>query len=245
MKFLCIDWGNTQVKAALFSTEGRLTNRWQFENFPSADDLSAKLHEPPAAIILCATGDVPEEIITYLQDLAFFMNLRGDTRTPLINAYFSQETLGPDRLAAAVAIQHQYPDKNSLVICAGTCITYNFVSNQNTFRGGAIAPGVQMRLNAMHQFTAKLPEVDAYGYTLLLGYDTETCMRSGALLGAAYEIDGTVAAYASQYPDFNAVLTGGDAPLLARHLKSGIFADPDLILKGLYLILKQHATAIR
>lgn len=245
MKFLCIDWGNTQVKAALFSPEGSLSNRWHFDEPPAIDDLAARLQEAPAGIILCATGDVPEEITEWLQQQAFFLNLKGDTRTPLINAYLSQETLGPDRLAAAVAMQQQHPEKNNLVICAGTCITYSFISNQNTFRGGAISPGVQMRLNAMHTFTAHLPQIDAYGYTLLLGYDTETCMRSGAVLGAASEIEATVAAYQAQYPDFNAVLTGGDAPLLARHLKSGIFADPDLILKGLYLILKQYAPTTR
>lgn len=245
MKFLCIDWGNTQVKAALFTDDGQLSNRWQFDTPPSPEDLSARLREAPAAIILSATGEVPEATRTWLQEQAFFLNLTGNTRTPLINAYYSQDTLGPDRLAAAVAMQHQYPEGNNLVICAGTCITYNFVSHQNTFRGGAIAPGVQMRLDAMHQFTARLPQVDAYGYTLLLGYDTETCMRSGALMGAAFEIEATVAAYRAQYPLFNAVLTGGDAPLLARHLKSGIFADPDLILKGLYLILKQHAPTTR
>lgn len=245
MKFLCIDWGNTQVKTALFTLEGGLTHRWHYDTAPTPADFTPHLQQPLAGIILSAAGKVPEELIAWLKEQAFFLQLEGNTRTPLINAYYSPETLGPDRLAAAVALQHQYPDKNNLAICAGTCITYNFTSHQNTFRGGAISPGVQMRLNAMHHFTARLPEVDAYGQTLLLGFDTETCMRSGALLGAAFEIEKTVEAYQNQYPEFNAVLTGGDAPLLARHIKSGIFADPDLILKGLYLILKQHAPATR
>jgi type III pantothenate kinase len=73
-----------------------------------------------------------------------------------------------------------------------------------------------------------------------LGYDTETCMRSGAIFGMAAEIDGMVAEYQKQYPDFNAILTGGDAPFFAAKLKSKIFADPDLLLRGLNLILNYN-----
>jgi len=242
MKVLCIDWGNTFVKTAVFEN-GSIARRRNFETLPSSEELT-ELMQPVSAIILSAAGQVPEELISRLQQHAFFLQLRGNTPVPLINAYYTQDTLGPDRLAAAVAMQQEYPDQNNLAICAGSCITFNFTSNQNAFRGGAISPGVQMRLNAMHHFTARLPEVDAYGYTLLLGYDTETCMRSGAVLGAAFEIEKTMEAYAAQYPHFNAVLTGGDAALLARHLKSRIFADPDLVLKGLYLILKHNAPSL-
>jgi type III pantothenate kinase len=102
-----------------------------------------------------------------------------------------------------------------------------------------------MRLRAMHEWTDKLPQVEAEGEVLLLGYDTATCMRSGAIYGMASEIDGMVNAFAAQYPDFNAVLTGGDAALLGNKLKSKIFADPDLLMKGLNLILKHNVPQLR
>src|SRR5690606_6676325 len=102
-----------------------------------------------------------------------------------------------------------------------------------------------MRLQSMHEHTDKLPEVPVAGELLLLGYDTATSIRSGAIYGMAAEIDGMIAAFAAQYPDFNAVLTGGDAPFFEDKLKSEIFADPDLSLKGLNLILKYNVPQIR
>ena len=110
------------------------------------------------------------------------------------------------------------------------------------FRGGAISPGLQMRLNAMHHFTGKLPQLNMDGELVLLGYDTASCMRSGAAFGAAFEMDAMIADYARQYPDFNAILTGGDAPFFATKIKSKIFADPDLLLKGLNLILNYNVS---
>ncbi len=92
----------------------------------------------------------------------------------------------------------------------------------------------------MHTLTDKLPEVKVEGDLALLGYDTDTCMRSGAVYGMAAEIDGMIKEYETQYPDFNAILTGGDAPFFAAKIKSKIFADPDLLLKGLNLILNHN-----
>jgi type III pantothenate kinase len=119
------------------------------------------------------------------------------------------------------------------------------VLKNRPFRGGAISPGLQMRLDAMHQLTDKLPEVSLDGELLLLGYDTSTCMRSGAVFGMTAEIDGMLESFSSQYPDFNAVLTGGDAPYFANKIKSKIFADPDLLMKGLNLILKHNVPQLR
>jgi type III pantothenate kinase len=93
-----------------------------------------------------------------------------------------------------------------------------------------------MRLKAMNHFTAKLPLVKADGNVPLIGYDTDTNLLSGAVLGLAKEIDGFIDAYKERYGNFNVVLTGGDIVHLAHHLKSKIFADPELIFKGLYAI---------
>jgi type III pantothenate kinase len=97
-----------------------------------------------------------------------------------------------------------------------------------------------MRFKALHQFTAKLPEVSADGETILLGYDTETCIRSGVILGIAAEVDGIINQYQTQYPELNVVLTGGDSTLFANRLKSKIFADAHFQFKGLYQILRHN-----
>ncbi len=114
--------------------------------------------------------------------------------------------------------------------------TYNFINKYHEFLGGAISPGMEMRLKAMHHFTAKLPLVQADSNVPLIGYDTTTNLLTGAVLGLAKEIDGFVDAYKEKYGNFNALLTGGDLVHLAPHLKNKIFADPDLIFKGLYAI---------
>jgi type III pantothenate kinase len=246
-KTLCIDWGNTRVKAAVFADGNTIAEKRDFaaSEASSAIDALIAAHKPASCILCSVTKDSIETERAMEQQFSNFLKLDGNFRLPIINAYSSPETLGPDRLALAVGAQAMYPDRNVLVVSLGTCITYNFVQKNKAFRGGAISPGLRMRLKSMHEFTDGLPEINPDGEVLLLGYDTETSMRSGAIYGMASEIDGMVAAFESQYPDFNAVLTGGDGPLLANKLKSKIFADPDLLLKGLNLILKHNVPQLQ
>ena len=75
----------------------------------------------------------------------------------------------------------------------------------------------------------------------LVGYDTESSIRSGAVNGVLHEINGGIQAYEDNFKDINVTITGGDAPLFAMKIKSKIFADPYLILKGLYLIYNYNA----
>lgn len=239
---LCIDWGNSSVKAAIFNDE-QIVESVTFSESEAEKVLSSLIaaHKPVKAILSSVVFH-PVGIEQMLRDqIKPFVKLDGNTSLPIINAYASSGTLGTDRVALATAAHMANPAKNNLVISLGTCITYNFVQKNRTFRGGAISPGLQMRLKAMTQFTDKLPEVSVDGELLLLGYDTETCMRSGAIFGMAAEIDGMIKEFENLYPDFNAVLTGGDAPFFAGKLKSKIFADPDMLMKGLNLILKYNA----
>jgi type III pantothenate kinase len=247
MIFLCIDWGNTLVKAAVMDNPDSFIAQETFEAAAAPERIAALLDtHRPGASILCSVVNHEEQIVTLLKERTHFFKLDSKTPLPIINAYHSPESLGADRLAAVVGVNASNPGKNNLVVVLGTCITYNFIAKNGAFRGGAISPGFQMRLDAMHQFTDGLPQVPQHGDTLLLGYDTETCMRSGAVFGIASEIDGMIAAFNKEYGnDFNAVLTGGDAPFFVRHIKSGIFADPQLILKGLYQILKHNARFLR
>lgn len=237
---LCIDWGNTQVKVGLFEA-GKLTASY---TYPSHDGLIRIIdlvdEHQPAYAILSSVSNKSGELESVLAGKVKKLVIMTDrTPLPIMNAY-SSDTVGVDRLAMAVGAYNEYSGKNNLVVCLGTCITYNFIQNNRTFRGGAISPGLNMRLKAMHEFADKLPEVGVDGDTLLLGYDTETCMRSGAVFGIMSEVDGMVNEFKSKYADFNAVLTGGDMTYFAGKLKCEIFADPDIILKGLNIILKHN-----
>ena len=243
---LCIDWGNTNVKAAVF-TNDKISNYFAIPQAEAKEKISSVvgLFNPDKAI-LCAVGDVKKDVDQFIGDrINSYIHMDGNTPLPIHNAYLSNDTVGPDRLALVAAAHAMEPDKNSLVISMGTCITYNFITRNKTFRGGAISPGMNMRLKAMHHFTHLLPEVEAEGDVLLLGYDTATCMRSGTVFGIVAEVDGILSQYESAYPDFNAILTGGDAPYFAGRLKNRIFADPDLLLKGLNLILNHNVPTPR
>jgi type III pantothenate kinase len=246
-KTVCIDWGNTLVKVAVFNEENKIVA--QIQSYPNdANDCIIGVVQSfkPSGVILCSVSKHSEDLEKMLKPVVdTFLHLDNGTHLPIMNAYSSPETLGADRLALAVGAWASFPNSNVLAICVGTCITYNIVLKNRPFRGGAISPGLQMRLDAMHEFTDKLPEVSIDGELLLLGYDTSTCMRSGAVFGMTAEIDGMLEAYSNQYSDFNAVLTGGDAPYFANKIKSKIFADPDLLMKGLNLILKHNVPQLR
>lgn len=237
---LCIDWGNTRVKAAIFQ-EDKLLQEYNFSEEEALTRIMGITEEfKPEAAILSSVANCPPELKVLLQEHTRLLLLNSQTPVPVINAYHSPETLGADRLALVVAANALHPDKNNLVISAGTAITYNFVHKNRAFRGGGISPGVDMRFRALHEFTDKLPLVPAEGDLVLLGYDTDSSIRSGVLMGIAAEMDGIINAYQEQYPDLNVVLTGGNAALFANKLKNRIFADSQLLLKGLNTILRHN-----
>lgn len=238
---LCIDWGNTNIKAAIFENDS-LAKSFVLSHDKAAEQVLniIETHKPERAIISSVTAESTDFTTVVASKIKSLIKLDGFTRVPINNAYGTPETLGPDRLAMVVGAHAAFPDKTNLVICLGTCITYNVVLKTRTFRGGSISPGMQMRLKAMHEYTNKLPEVSIDGDVVLMGYDTESGIRSGAIYGVACEIDGMIAAYEKTYPDFNVILTGGDAPYFVDKFKSQIFADPDILLKGLNVILKYN-----
>ena len=237
---LCLDFGNTNLKAALFLGD-KMTDKIIFTQEEAIFTIGKiiEMHKPQRAILSSNIAHSPE-IDILLESNTKFVILDSKTRLPFLNAYGSPETLGNDRLALVAALSKLYPKEDSIVISIGTCITYNFLAKNNAFRGGAISPGIELRLKAMHQFTDKLPLIQREGHLSVLGDDTETSIRSGAINGIAAEIDGMIARFESQYGRINAVLTGGDSPFFESRLKNKIFADTNFLFKGLYAILDQH-----
>jgi type III pantothenate kinase len=237
---ICVDLGNTNYKAAIFQGD-RLVESYLFK----PQEAIAKLKEliqlyNPQKSILSSVVNHEEGICQLLREHTKHIKLGLDTKLPFLNAYGSPETLGHDRLALVAGLSRQFSGENSLVISIGTCITYNFLAKNNAFRGGAISPGVEIRLRGMSDYTAKLPLISREGHVSLLGYDTETSLRSGVINGVASEIDGMIVRFEDQYGKINAVLTGGDAPFFVSRLKNKIFADTHFLFKGLYAILEHN-----
>ena len=191
--------------------------------------------KPRKSILSSVIGHDPE-IERLLESVTTFHKLTHRSRLPFTTPVGRPETIGADRLALAAAAVYFHPERNNLVIGSGTCITYNFINKFHEFLGGAISPGIEMRLRSLNQYTAKLPLVTADWNVPLIGYDTNTNILSGVIIGLANEIDGFVNDYEKRFGNFNVLLTGGDTGILASHLKKKIFADPELIFKGLYAI---------
>jgi type III pantothenate kinase len=232
---LCLDFGNTRMKAGLFAGN-KLQQFFIFHNDPiqELNDLLDEHKSEYAILSSVITHDPELESIlrrrTRLHVLSHVSNL------PFAIPVGKPETVGTDRLAIAAAAVHLFPRQHTLVIALGTCITYNFINRHHELIGGSISPGMDMRFRSMHEYTAKLPLIKGNWNVPLIGYDTVSNMQSGVILGMAKEIDGIINAYKERFANFNAVLTGGNLPFFESHLKNKIFADPDLIFKGLYAI---------
>lgn len=232
---LCFDFGNTRMKCGVF--KGRTLEEvfvLESDSDESLQKIVQKYH--PDKTILSSVINHNPGMERILSDVSKFHLLNHLSNIPLSSPVGKPETIGADRLALVMAAIDLFPGRNNLVIGLGTCITYNFINKKNEFLGGGISPGMEMRFRGLETFTAKLPYVTKDWNFPLVGYDTRTNILSGVLFGMAKEIDGTIDAYAEKYANFNVLLTGGDAPYFGYHLKNKIFADPNLIFKGLYAI---------
>lgn len=232
---LCFDFGNTRLKYAVFE-ESLLAAEAVLENDHPNGIAALIARYRPQYAILSSVVDHNREIETLLAEKTRFHKLSHLTRLPFTTPVGRPDTIGADRLALTAAAVTYFPGKNNLAIGLGTCITYNFVNKRHEFLGGGISPGMDMRFRSLQAFTAKLPLVKEDWNFPLVGYDTQTNILSGVILGMAKEIDGFIDAYAERYGNFNVLLTGGNSTYFAAHLKKQIFADPNLIFKGLYAI---------
>ena len=246
---LVLDLGNTALKYGVFGPEG----------LRESGVLAAPAHlgelwqrTQPEQAILSSVAD-QADTQPWLAELAATDGLRrilpfrpGFTSVPLRNAYATPQTLGADRLAAAVGAASLRPGQATLVLDAGTALKLDLITADGTYHGGSIAPGLRMRLQALHTFTGRLPllELPAPGAAVqLIGDSTASCLLSGVLRGTAAEVRGLVAEYQQQYPSLGVLLTGGDAPYLAAALTplaGRIFAVPELVLLGLDKILRYN-----
>jgi type III pantothenate kinase len=190
----------------------------------------------PAKSLLSSVIDHNASIENMLTAAGKFHRLDHRSKVPVTTPVGKPETIGADRLALVVAASDMFPAKNNLVIGLGTAITFNFINRKKEFLGGSISPGMEMRFKSLQAYTAKLPLVKKNWNFPLIGYDTKTNILSGVILGMAKEIDGIIDSYSEKYNNLNVLLTGGDSTYFAHHLKNKIFADLNLIFKGLYAI---------
>ena len=193
---LTLDIGNTAVKWAAFE---------EYTLLEQGYDLPTDKLTVAEGVLACASGTLPDTVY----DIPL---LTAETPLPIRLDYKTPQTLGPDRIAAACGAWSLHKGEACLVIDAGTCITVDFLSANGVYHGGAIMPGLDMSLNAMHDRTARLPLVslDGVDRAPALGRSTEECILAGTLGATMLALAGYVALYREKCGNLNVLLTGGD-----------------------------------
>ncbi|MCP4521484.1 MAG: type III pantothenate kinase [Cytophagales bacterium] len=232
---LVLDFGNTSIKVACFEQD-ELTDFFVcHELIPIYELVQNK--EPSQIIISSVTKQ-------HLPLLSFknVQVLNHDTPLPITNEYQTPKTLGVDRLAGVIGAMSLFPQTNCLVIDAGTCITYDFLTKDKKYLGGSISLGSQMRFKALHNFTNALPLEELDLDVDLIGTSTKTAIQSGVFHGMAHEINGVIQAYEKQFGKVQTIICGGDAKYFESMIKAPIFADSNLVLRGLHTILRYNVS---
>ena len=232
-KKLIIDIGNTLLKLAVFDDKTLLFKE-TFEQFePDTLIHFIEKNGPFHGIIQSSVVIHTPELEKIFSEAGKFIPLTAYTSIPVKNLYETPKTLGKDRIAAVTGAWSLFPGRNILIIDAGTCITYDFLTKEGEYLGGGISPGIRMRLKAMHTFTGKLPLIEPDDFDGLIGRSTRESLLSGTYNGVTTEITGLISLYRDKFDDIMVIITGGDHQILQKKLKINIFAVPELVLLGL------------
>ena len=234
---LIIDVGNTSVKAAVFENN-TLIDLVFFDQSSLLSEIKKITKKYVISEgILSNVALLSEITLKSLHKIVQIRTLSSSTKVPFVNRYQTPKTLGVDRIALATAAVSQFSAKNVLVIDAGSCITFDFITSKKEYLGGAISPGINMRFQSLNYFTANLPLLAKEEVTNLIGINTKESINSGIVNGVVQEIDGVINQYKKKYSHLTVVLTGGDINFLSKQLKSSIFAHQNFLLEGLNHIL--------
>lgn len=236
---MVVDAGNTFTKVGLFEKDSLQRK----EVFDADEELQNFLIRTPVEnLIISSVTTGAKKIASWSIATGHKIILGPDLPLPIQNRYSTPATLGVDRLAAACGGQLTFPHQDCLIVDIGTCINYEFVNKAGEYLGGAISPGLKMRFEAMHHYTAKLPLAPVATVPALTGNSTISCLQSGVMNGMREEINGILQRYRIQYPGIRVILCGGDAHFFENHLNPAIFVAPDLVLIGLNGILLHNVT---
>jgi type III pantothenate kinase len=234
---IAIDIGNSCIKAGYFDNNKLADKKllpgpdvnWE-ENIPSGVSM----------VIISGSGEQNTKLETFLSEKEiFFHNHTQSSKIPIQIDYKTPDTLGLDRIAAAVGADSIFPEKTTLIIDAGTAITFDIVS-KSVFLGGNISPGLSLRYRSLHQYTARLPLLSIPEKGQLFGKSTAEAIENGVFNGMLYEIEGTIKSIEALYGNINIILTGGDSQFFVNKIKKSIFVEPNLVLIGLNTILSHN-----
>lgn len=242
-RFLAVDQGNSLLKLTLLE-EGGLSEVCRFSPDAVDEIFSVVERWKPSCGAFCSVGKIDPRFVESLR-LSVDGNLlilSRSTKLPIGIDYSTPDTLGLDRVALAAGAVSLYAGTPLAVVDAGTAVTLDVVDGNHTFRGGRITAGLRLRFESLHSQTSSLPLVGTAGPLPIAGDSTDTCIRSGVVLGLADEITETYRQYQNKFGCRKLILTGGDAALLTDCINSRIPVEyePDLMAHGLHYIYKYN-----
>ena len=233
---LILDIGNTNVKLQLFENSQNIHSAV----VDSIDKVAPSILKDYPRLSKVIFADV-RGLVTIKKLQALFPNKLvysvKNIQLPFHSLYTTPNTMGDDRIALVAAAVIKYPQQNCLIIDAGTCLTFDFISSAAQYHGGAISPGMAIRFKSLQHFTGKLPLVQPSTPSMLYGDSTENAINVGVHHGIIYEIEGQINAYKKKYTSLTVILTGGDALHLSKSVKNTIFAEPNFLAEGLDYLL--------
>jgi type III pantothenate kinase len=234
---LTIDVGNSRIKVAVFEQD-KLIELFVLSPNDAAtffDEIFTKYPKIDQAIY-SSVGKLDENVFLSIQEGVKTQVVNHTIKFPFQSQYETPTTLGIDRMVLAAGATLLYPNTNRLVIDVGTCVTYDFIDQENRYLGGAISPGIVLRYKSLNDYTQNLPLLESNNNQMFIGNSTENSIHSGVINGLTYEIDGFISQYFLKYQDLTVILTGGDAEFLAKRLKNTIFANSNFLLDSLRLL---------
>jgi type III pantothenate kinase len=247
---LTIDIGNTNITLGLYQGE-KLGPRWRVatnhERMPdeyALQFLGMLTHEgflpedlqgiSLASVVPPLTGKIIEACRRYLLQEPFVVD--AGVKTGVRVRYDDPRAVGADRIVDAVAVQRLYGGP-ACVVDFGTGTTFDAISKEGDYLGGAIAPGIGIAAEALFIRTAKLPRVDLQRPPSVIGRNTVHSMQSGLLFGYVSLVEGMVARFRKELgPDMKVIATGGLAEVVAAETRVIDFIAPWLTLEGLRIL---------
>ena len=232
--FVIVDAGNTSVKVAHVKNSQILS----VHRFAQVSDALTTISD---ADVVCASVLNENFRQFFIERGTSFYQITHQSTLPFKSAYGSMETIGVDRLCNMAAAFKLFGSQNCLVVDIGTCIKFDFISENNVYLGGSIAPGIELRYKALYEHTSQLPMLDFKSAVSIIGEDTNKSMHSGVINGIQHEIQGMIMRYEKDFGDLKILITGGDASYFEFPQKSNIFANKNLTLEGIVEIYEINA----
>jgi type III pantothenate kinase len=251
---LTIDIGNTNISIGVYQGE-ELGARWRIstDHHRMPDEYGLQIDgllehgnlSPSDISGICLASVVPPLTGVFLQACQQYLNqeplvVDAGVKTGVRILYETPRSVGADRIVDAAAVQHLYGGP-ACVVDFGTGTTFNAISRDGDYLGGAIAPGLGIAAEALFQRAAKLAPVDLDTPPSVIGKNTPNAMQSGLIFGYVGLVEGMVARFKGELgPDMKVVATGGYIEIIARETKVIDIVAPWLTLDGLRIIWEMN-----